>query len=93
MEKSECSGEINELTLIDEKNIAWQTIRWKNRRRMAWCSVWALLSIILLFFFAPISDTRLSIIVEPISLMAFVFGGVIASYMGFTAMEKWKMGK
>jgi uncharacterized membrane protein YhaH (DUF805 family) len=87
------NGDIASSPLTEKEKIAWQTRRWKNRRRMAWCSVLALIAIILLFFFAPIPESRLAIIVEPISMMAFVFGGVIGAYMGFTTIEKMKMGK
>jgi hypothetical protein len=87
------NGDIYESPLTEKEKIAWQTRRWKNRRRMAWSSVFALLAIILLFFFAPIPESRLAIIVEPISMMAFVFGGVIGAYMGFTTIEKMKLGK
>lgn len=87
------NGDIAVSPLSEKEKIAWQTRRWKNRRRMAWISVFALIAIILLFFFAPIPESRLAIIVEPISMMAFVFGGVIGAYMGFTTMEKMKMGK
>lgn len=87
------NGDIAESPLTHEQQIKWQTNRWKNRRRMAWVSVWSLVSIILLFFFAPIDPERLKVIADPISMMAWVFGGIIGAYMGFTTMEKWKMGK
>ena len=87
------NGDIAVSPLTEEEKIEWQKRRWKNRRRMAWSSVFALLAIILLFFFAPIPESRLAIIVEPISMMAFVFGGVIGAYMGFTTIEKMKLGK
>lgn len=86
------SGEIKESPLSDE-NVKWQALRWKNRRKMAWFSLYSLISIVLMFFFVPISDSRLAIIAEPISMMAFVFGGVIGAYMGFTSYEKGKLGK
>jgi uncharacterized membrane protein YhaH (DUF805 family) len=93
MSDTKLNGDIAESSLSNEEKIAWQTRRWKNRRRMAWFSVYALIAIILLFFFAPISDSRLAIIADPISMMAFVFGGIVGAYMGFTTMEKYKMGK
>jgi len=87
------NGDIDSSPLTDKEKVKWQTLRWKNRRRMAWFSVFALIGIILLFFFAPIPETRLNIIAEPISMMAFVFGGIVGAYMGFTTIEKTKMGK
>lgn len=90
---NEINGDIEKSNLTYEQKIEWQKKRWVNRRRMAWSSVFALIAIILLFFFAPVPESRLAIIVEPISMMAFVFGGVIGAYMGFTTIEKMKMGK
>jgi hypothetical protein len=59
--------------LTEKEKIAWQTRRWKNRREWHGVLYYALLAIILLFFFAPIPESRLAIIAEPISMMAFVF--------------------
>ena len=87
------NGDIKESGLSHEEKVQWQQRRWKNRRRMAWISVLCLISIILLFFFAPIEESRLAIIADPVSMMAWVFGGVIGAYMGFTTIEKYKMGK
>ncbi len=87
------NGDIVESSLTPEEKVQWQQRRWKNRRRMAWFSVYSLIAIILLFFFAPIPESRLAIIVEPISMMGFVFGGIVGAYMGFTTIEKYKMGK
>ena len=87
------NGDITKSSLSHKQKMDWQTSRWKNRRRMAWFSIYTLIAVILLFFFAPISDARLKIIAEPIAMMGFVFGGVVAAYMGFTTFEKTKMGK
>ena len=87
------NGDIEESLLSTEDKIKLQKNRWKNRRRMAWCSVFSLIAIILLFFFAPIAESRLAIIAEPVSMMAWVFCCIISSYIGFTTIEKYKMGK
>lgn len=87
------NGDINSSPLSDEEKMDAQRKRWKNRRRMAWISVFCLIGTILLLFFAPIPDSRLAIIADPISMMAFVFGGIVSAYMGFSAMEKNKTGK
>ena len=93
VDEAKINGDISKSSLTDKEKIAWQTRRWKNRRRMAWFSVYALIAIILLFFFAPIDNERLKIIADPIAMVSFVFGGIIGAYMGFTTMEKYKMGK
>jgi len=87
------NGDIQTSPLSDKEKKEAQTNRWKNRRRMAWISIFCLISTILLLFFAPIPDSRLTIIADPISMMAFVFGGIVGAYMGFTSMEKNKMSK
>jgi hypothetical protein len=89
----ETNGDIAESCLTDEEKIKWQTLRWKNRRRMAWFSVYSLIAIILLLFFAPIDVERLKVIADPVAMISFVFGGIIGAYMGFTTIEKYKMGK
>jgi hypothetical protein len=68
-------------------------IRWKNRRRMAWTSVVGMLIVTALLFFAPIDNERLKIIAEPITWYYFCSSAVIGAYMGFTTVEKFKMGK
>jgi hypothetical protein len=87
------NGDIAESSLTMKEKMAWQTLRWKNRRRMAWISLFVLVTIVLLLFFAPIDSERLKVIADPLAMISFVFGGVIGAYMGFTTMEKYKMGK
>ena len=87
------NGDIRNSPLTNEEKAKVQQNRWKNRRRMAWISMFCLVLLILLFFFAPIDNGRLAIIADPISMMGWVFGAVISAYMGFTTIEKYKMGK
>jgi len=87
------NGDIETSPLTPEEKIKWQTVRWKNRRRMAWLSMANLTAIVLLYFFAPIPDARLTIIAEPLAMITFVFAGIVASYMGATTFEKIKLGK
>ena len=68
-------------------------IRWKNRRRMAWTSLVGALVVVVLLFFAPIDNERLKVISEPLTWYFFCATGVIGAYMGFTTVEKFKMGK
>lgn len=91
--KIEEDGDVKNSSLTYERKVHWQSVRWKNRRKMAWGSFCTLFIIVLLLFFAPIPDSRLTIIAEPIAMIAFGFVGVIGAYMGFTSMEKWKMSK
>ena len=87
------NGDIQESPLTYEQKVKWQEKRWKNRRRMAWISMANLTAIVLLYFFAPIPDSRLMIIADPLAMITFVFAGIVASYMGATTFEKIKLGK
>jgi hypothetical protein len=88
------NGDIANSSLTEKEKIAWQTRRWKNRRRMAWLFNVNLTSIILLYFFAPIPDARLTIIAEPLSMITFGFRWYCWCVYGFTTtFEKYKMGK
>jgi len=93
MADEQMNGDIVESPLAIEQKIKWQELRWKKRRRMAWGSFCNLSDIILLLLFAPMSDSRLTIISDEIAIISFVFGGIIGAYMGFTTFEKYKMGK
>ena len=84
------NGDIAESPLTYEQKVEWQVVRWKNRRRMAWAAIINLTAIVILYFFAPISDSRLAIIADPLATITFVFAGIIGAYMGFTTMEKLK---
>lgn len=87
------NGDIAKSDLTDKQKKDVQMKRWKNRRRMAWISMINLTAIVLLYFFAPIPETRLKIIAEPLAMITFGFVGIIGAYMGFTSFEKTKMGK
>ena len=92
-EEKYMNGDIAESPLTYEEKVKWQEKRWKNRRRMAWTAMLNLTAIVILYFFAPIPDTRLAIIAEPLAMITFGFVAVVGAYMGFTTMEKYKMGK
>jgi hypothetical protein len=87
------NGDIESSCLSEEDKVKWQERRWKNRRRMSWLAMFNLTAIVLLFFFAPIPDARLTIIAEPLAMITFVFAGIVGAYMGFTTIEKTKLGK
>ena len=65
-----------------------QKVRWKNRRRMAWISLFTmvLLTIVLVAaaLLTDIDMTRLKPIAEPLAWSYLGFTSVIGAYMGFT---------
>ena len=65
-------------------------LRWKNRRRMAWTSLIAILVVTLLMFFAPVEIERLKVISEAITWFYFAAASIIGAYMGFTSWSDKK---
>ena len=65
-------------------------MRWKNRRRMAWTSMIAMLAVTFLLLFGPIPDSRLKILAEPLTWFFFAMASVIGAYMGFTTWASKK---
>jgi len=68
-------------------------MRWKNRRRMAYISLLAILTVIgLALFIVPIE--RLKVLEEIITWFFFIMGSIIGSYVGFATLdEKWNKEK
>lgn len=64
--------------------------RWKNRRRMAWTCLIAILVVTLLMFFAPVEVERLKVISEAITWFYFASASIIGAYMGFTTWSDKK---
>lgn len=64
--------------------------RWKNRRRMAWTSLVAILVVTFLMFFAPVEIERLKVISEAITWFYFASASIIGAYMGFTSWSDKK---
>jgi exosortase/archaeosortase len=90
METNEKQNPVDEeICLQDSTKI--DKVKKRNRRYMAWISLFTIILIIVLFFFAPISDNRLKIIVDSVSMICWVLGGVIGTYMGFSTYERFKM--
>lgn len=70
-----------------------QTDTWRNRRRMAYFS---LFSIVIVTYWAlfVVPEDRLKILEEIITWFFFIMGSVVGAYMGFSAYEKkWNNNK
>ena len=65
-------------------------MRWKNRRRMAWTSLIAMIVVVLMLLFGPIPDSRLKLLMEPITWFFFSMASIIGAYMGFTTWASKK---
>jgi hypothetical protein len=65
-------------------------MRWKNRRRMAWTSLIAMIVVTMMLLFGPIPDSRLKILAEPLTWFFFAMASVIGAYMGFTTWASKK---
>ncbi|MHA1700684.1 MAG: hypothetical protein ACTSWK_00280 [Promethearchaeota archaeon] len=64
--------------------------KWKNRRKMAWISLVAMIIVTLILLFAPIPESRLKILSEPIIWFYFSMTSVIGIYMGATTWASIK---
>lgn len=60
-------------------------LRWKNRRRMAWISLGAIIAVTGILLFGPIENERLKILSDPITWFYFAMASIIGAYMGFTS--------
>ncbi len=62
--------------------------KWKNRRQMAWISLFALIGQVLaslaIIAFTDVTVERMKVLVELMSWPALAFASVIGAYMGFT---------
>ena len=77
---------------INTNNMELEQKKWKNRRQMAWTSLWSMniFTILILFF---VSESRLIILVDVITWFYFAMTSVIGAYMGFTTLSAIKNGK
>jgi len=68
------------------EEIQLERAKWSGRRKMAWVSLISMVLLTIILLFAPISETRLSTLQEPLIWSYFCFTGVIAAYMGSTVI-------
>ena len=69
-----------------EKDIQASSLRWKNRRRMAWTSLIYIIIKTLLILFV-VDAERMAIITEPITWSYFCAAGIVGAYMGAATFE------
>jgi hypothetical protein len=69
-----------------EKDIRVSSLRWKNRRRMAWTSlIYIIIKTILILF--VVDAERVIILTEPIIWSYFCATGIVGAYMGAATFE------
>lgn len=79
--------DINGDNFVNEKEIEIYEQRAKNRRRMAWVSLFAMiLTALALMFF--VEETRLDKLTGLLELYWLGLGGVVATYVGVSAWNK-----
>lgn len=72
------------------ETISWK-VRWKNRRRMAWISLIAMITVTCLILFTNlVSESRLQILSDVITWFYFSMSSVIGMYMGATTWASIK---
>jgi len=68
-----------------------QRVRWKNRRRMAWVSLIAMVLVTgLILFTNMVSIEKLKVLSDVITWYYFSSASVIGAYMGFTTWASKK---
>lgn len=60
--------------------------RWRNRRRMAWVALWAIM-IVTYFALFSVPVERLNVLKEVITWFYFVMGSVVGAYVGFATLD------
>lgn len=74
-----------------EDNIQDMRRRWKNRRRMAWLSLFAMFAMTYFVFFTDLVDVeRMKVLKEPLTWFYFACISVVGAYMGFTTWASKK---
>lgn len=70
-----------------------QTDTWRNRRRMAYFSLFSIMIVTYWALFI-VPENRLKLLEEIITWFFFIMGSVVGAYMGFSAYEKkWNSKK
>lgn len=81
----EISGEIKHEQLDDPY---LNKSKWKNRRQMAWLSLFALIgqviALLLIITFTDVPVEKMKVLIEMLSWPSLAFASVIGAYMGFT---------
>lgn len=72
-----------ELTKIQKND------QWKNRRRMAWMSIWMLVIITFVVFKIDISEHNVSILIS----LIYAFAAIVFAYIGGNIYEFIKLSK
>lgn len=79
--------DVNDDGIVNEKELEIYEQRAKNRRRMAWVSLAAMiLTAVALMFF--VSDDRLAKLDGLLELYWIALGGVVGAYVGISAWTK-----
>ena len=64
--------------------------RWRNRRRMAWVALFALIGFGVACLILKIAETQLSLLIN----IVWICGSVVGAYVGFATFDdKWQNGK
>lgn len=66
--------------------------KWRSRRKMAAIALIAMILLMAALLFAPISESRIKLLEEPVTWFFFSMASVIGAYMGFTTWAS-KKGK
>lgn len=66
---------------LEEEKVQNEESRWKNRRKMAWISMWMLIFCAIAILFV-VPEKRLPTITEPVSWIFISFTSIVGFYFG-----------
>jgi hypothetical protein len=93
-EKPHENGNGNGAKLLEAKAEAEiERYKWRSRRRMAGIALLAMILLMAALLFAPISESRIKLLEEPVTWFFFSMASVIGAYMGFTTWASKKKGE
>lgn len=75
--------------ILEKKKIKLLNEKWKNRRRMAWVSLYSILIVTILALYS-VPMERLVVLEQIITWFYFVLGSIIGAYVGFSTLEEMK---
>lgn len=67
--------------------------KWRGRRTMAGISLAAMILVMASLLYAPIPESRIKVLEEPLTWFFFSMASVIGAYMGFTTWASKRKGK
>lgn len=73
----------------EELDLQISSKRWKNRRRMAWLSLFSIL-VVTYYMLFKIEESRIEVLDSVVTWFYTVMGSIVGAYVGFSTLEDIK---